>query len=278
MINYDPQQPFAIKHCKHGLMAYSRNDTLIGRSLDSYGEWCEYEIELLGQILRLGDVVIDVGANIGTHTVAFAGLVGPTGHVFSYEPQPRLHRLLAANITLNECDNVSLSRCAIGAEFAHVPMADLPPDHVVFNFGALPLNAPALIPSSDTTIVMPLDGMRAKPSLIKIDVEGMEADVIRGARETIARHSPVLYLENNGDDSAAIAPILDEIGYRAWWSIGPYFNPENHFGNPVNIWPPNLVPSANLIAVPRRSDHTFDLPEFGGAGDSWHKHYGTKVA
>jgi hypothetical protein len=50
--------------------------------------------------------------------------------------------------------------------------------------------------------------------LIKIDVEGMEADVIRGARETIARHSPVLYLENNGDNSTAIAPVLDEIGYR----------------------------------------------------------------
>lgn len=63
-------------------------------------------------------------------------------------------------------------------------------------------------------MVMGIDATRAKPSLIKIDVEGMEADVIRGARETIARHSPVLYLENNGDNSTAIAPVLDEIGYR----------------------------------------------------------------
>ena len=52
--------------------------TLYGRSLDLYGEWCEFEIVLMRQVIRLGDVVIDAGANIGTHTVAFANLVGST--------------------------------------------------------------------------------------------------------------------------------------------------------------------------------------------------------
>ncbi len=120
-----------------------------------------------------------------------------------------------------------------------------------------------------------VDSLGLEPDLIKIDVEGMEADVIRGAKETIKRHSPVLYFENNGKDSAAVAGALDEIGYRAWWSIAPYFNPSNHFRNPQNIWPPNLVPSANLIAIhPERGNYRgvesfVDLPPFTGAADNW---------
>jgi hypothetical protein len=150
VIQYDPKQPFAIKRCKHGLMAYSRNDTLIGRSLDSYGEWCEYEIELLQTVIKLGDVVIDVGANIGTHAVALAGLVGPTGHVFAYEPQPRLHRFLAANIALNEIDNVSAYQIAIGAQFGHVWLICRP--IILFliseHFHSMPLLLPMVAPWS----------------------------------------------------------------------------------------------------------------------------------
>src|SRR5271165_2730364 len=62
----------AVRKCRHGTMMYNVNDSFIGRSLDLYGEWCDDEVAVLGQILSPGDVVVDVGANIGTHTVFFA--------------------------------------------------------------------------------------------------------------------------------------------------------------------------------------------------------------
>ena len=69
----------AVKHCRHGVFMYSRNDNFVGRGLDLYGEWCDFEIQLLRNYIRYGDTVIDVGANIGTHAVAFGNMVGPIG-------------------------------------------------------------------------------------------------------------------------------------------------------------------------------------------------------
>ena len=59
----------AMKRWRHGLLMYNVNDNFIGRSIDLYGEWCDSELSLLGQFLQPGDLAIDVGANIGTHTV-----------------------------------------------------------------------------------------------------------------------------------------------------------------------------------------------------------------
>jgi FkbM family methyltransferase len=267
-IHYDQNQPFAIKRCKYGLFAFSRNDTFIGRSLDQYGEWCEYELDLIRTQVGIGAIVLDVGANIGTHTLAFSHMVGDTGHVVAFEPQPRLYRFLAANLILNGTSNVRALREAVGPYIGDVPMAALPPDETIFNYGAVPLLAQT--PNMITTPMITIDSLGLAPTLIKIDVEGMEADVLNGATETIRRHSPILYVENNGEESCRINAALDRINYRAWWSLGPYFNPHNHFGNPMDIWP-GVVPSANLIALPKASAVGFQLPEFLGPEDNWMK-------
>src|SRR5882724_10322207 len=265
-VYYDPKHPFRIKQTKHGMMAYSLNDKFIGRSLDQYGEWCEFEIDLLSRIIKPEDTVIDVGGNIGTHALAFSKMAS---HVYSFEPQPRLFRILAANIALNGVHNVTVKPQALGDSCETISIADLPPDETLFNFGALPLGAD--LANRITASMITIDSLGLAPSLIKIDVEGMEAQVIAGATETIKRCQPYLYLENNGNDSKAVSEALENVGYKAWWSMGPYFNPKNHFGNLINLWP-KVMPSVNLIAVPRSSNVVFDLPEFGGAYDVWTKH------
>lgn len=273
MSTYDPTQPFAIKRCRHGLFAFSRNDTFIGRSLDTYGEWCEFELDLLRSVVGVNDTVIDVGANIGTHVIAFARMAKK---VYAFEPQPRLYRMLQANLALNNIKHVTTHRLAVGAYCGDILIADLPSDETVFNFGALPISFPG--PNRLSAQMVTIDSLGLSPALIKIDVEGMESDVIEGAKETIKRHSPVIYLENNGNDSDEAAGALNSIGYRAWWSIGPYFNPNNFFKHPTSIWSERMMPSANLIAVPKSSGRTFDLPEFTGAADNWRPHYGTNRA
>jgi hypothetical protein len=68
-----------LKDCRHGRMVYNVNDKYIGRSLDLYGEFCEDEIALLSRFVRPAYIILVVGANIGTHTVPFARMVGRGG-------------------------------------------------------------------------------------------------------------------------------------------------------------------------------------------------------
>ena len=104
----------AVKHCRHGIFMFSRNDNFVGRGLDLYGEWCDFEIQLLRNYIKFGDTVIDVGANIGTHAVAFGNMVGPMGAVHAFEPQRRLFTMLSGNVALNALEQVVCHQAAVG--------------------------------------------------------------------------------------------------------------------------------------------------------------------
>jgi hypothetical protein len=93
------------------------------------------------------------------------------------------------------------------------------------------------------------------PSLrfAKIDVEGMERDVLLGARATIQRLQPVLYIENDRfDRSEALLALLFELGYRVWWHPVPLFARDNFHNNPNNVFG-NIV-SLNILCLPRDMD------------------------
>jgi FkbM family methyltransferase len=259
----------AVKRCRHGLLMYNRNDQFVGRGLDLYGQWCEFEIQLVRRFIAPGDIVIDAGANIGTHTIAFAGLVGPTGLVHAFEPQPRNFHMLAGNVALNALDNVICHQQAVGDAAREIALPPLPPPDMPFNFGALALSRASA--GGARVPLVTLDSLAlAACRLIKIDTEGMEPQVLDGARELIARCRPLLYVENNAPGaSPALSQRLDALGYAARWSMFPYFDPNNFYANTVNIWP-NVVPPANLICAPQ--DMALDLADhepFLGANDDW---------
>ena len=74
-------------NCRYGEMISPKLDTIIGLSLEKYGEFAEAENRIMAKFVRSGDVAIDVGANLGT-TVLPLAQAGPTGHVIAFEPQP----------------------------------------------------------------------------------------------------------------------------------------------------------------------------------------------
>ena len=110
---------------RHGYVLYNVNDLYIGRSVEHYGEWSPGETALFGQFCRPGHYVVDIGANIGTHTLAFARLVGERGRVFALEPQRMVAQVLAANVALNSLTNVHTYHLGVGAEDGALWLADI---------------------------------------------------------------------------------------------------------------------------------------------------------
>jgi len=94
--------------------------TALSRSCWVYADQRRSHERLFRAFLRPGDVVVDVGANIGTHTLEAASLVGPGGRVYAVEAHPRTHRFLAANIRLNRFGNIITSNNAAGAEIGSI--------------------------------------------------------------------------------------------------------------------------------------------------------------
>src|SRR5262245_57768187 len=87
--------------CRYGVLSFFKNDTIISRSLKEYGEWAQAEIEVLLDFMGSGDIVLDIGAFIGTHTLAFAARVSDRGNVYAFEPQPVFFEVLKKNIGQN---------------------------------------------------------------------------------------------------------------------------------------------------------------------------------
>lgn len=256
----------AIKRCKHGTFLYNTHDAVIGRSLDLYGEWCEMELEVLGQIIRPGEVVLDIGANIGTHTVAFSRMVGDHGLVMAFEPQRLIFQNLCANVAINALTNVVTIQRGVGnrAEVIRLPIFDPRREQ---NFGSAVLHGHA---AGDDIEVVRIDDMHLpKVSLMKIDVEGMECDVLEGARETIARYQPALFIENDTTDrSAPILQAIDALDYDAYWQMSTIYRTANYFGNPRNAF--SEVGEANVLCFHRSRDVDIrGMQKVIGVDDNW---------
>jgi FkbM family methyltransferase len=268
-----------LKACRHGDLLFNINDRHIARSLDLYGEWAEAELALLGLFLKPGDLVIDVGANIGTHTVFFAKKVGPAGKVLAFEPQRIVFQTLCANLALNGLLNVHAFQAAAAR---HPGTIVVPPvDYATpGNHGGVRLDAGA--PEGDVgerVSALTLDDLwrdlwrdqvaHARCRLLKIDVEGMEGEVLEGARLLITSARPILYVENNDAvrSPALIAQLL-ALDYRLFWHVSPFFNPRNFFGNADNVF--GEVGDLNMVGVGADlAPLLAPLPAVTGPDDHW---------
>lgn len=167
----------------------------------------EPEFTQLHQWLRPGDVAIDVGANVGQYARRFAELVGPQGTVFAVEPMRETFRLLTSNV--GDLPNIVLLNLA-ASDIPQDARMELP------RFGSgLSNYYRASISSQGTYPVraIPLDSLQLqKVSLIKIDAEGHDLAVLKGAKRTIDRCRPKLIVEEN--DGNTIAAWMKEQGYN----------------------------------------------------------------
>ena len=233
------------KACRHGQMLYNIHDTFIGRALDLYGEYCEGEIDVFRQIVRPGSLVVEVGANIGTHTVFLAQQVTGSGMVVAFEPQRIVFQTLCANLVLNDVRNVFCFQQGVGAKAGSlvVPPLDYTSEN---NFGCVALRN---YQSGEQVPVVRLDDLDLPAChFLKIDVEGMEQEVLEGAVNLISRYKPVMYVENDLPHKAeTLTRFIESLSYKMYWHRPAYFNPRNFFGNRENVFPEYVA--INMVCI-----------------------------
>ncbi|MBU1374498.1 MAG: FkbM family methyltransferase [Alphaproteobacteria bacterium] len=231
---------------RSGQMLSLKSDVYITRSLEVYGEYCPGEWLLLKQLIRPGMTVVEVGANIGAHSVDMARACAP-GPFYAFEPQPRIFQILCANLALNDIGNALAYPEGCGETEGE---AVVPPMNYAGrgNFGGVSLQ-PTEAPGVKVR-VRPLDALDlATCGLLKIDVEGFEPQVLRGARETIARCRPVIYIENDREaQQQEVISLIAGMGYHLYWHTPGLFSADNFNGTQEDIF--GRIGSLNMVCIP----------------------------
>jgi FkbM family methyltransferase len=232
--------------CRHGPMLYNRNDQYVGASLHKYGEFSPGETEVFRAFIASGATVVDVGANIGAHTVELSRLVSPGGTVHAFEPQRIVFQTLCANLALNGCANVFAYQAAIGETPGEILVPFLPPNQPA-NFGGLSLRGRS---NGEPVPLRTLDSLGLTACrFLKLDCEGMEVEGLRGGANMIQATRPIIYVENDREErSAELIGLLQSWQYELYWHYPPLFVPQNFAGDSENIF--GQVVSLNMVCAP----------------------------
>jgi len=182
-------------------------------------------LELILRHLRSGDVFVDVGANIGVFTLPGSRRVGPNGRVIAAEASKDIYAYLQRNVEANGANQVTVLNCAICNSTGSVPFYPAPKEKFGMGslgeqFGAKPVDVPA------RTLDKVLEEVAVEHvAVIKVDVEGFEVSVFRGAEKLLRGKEPPLVVFEFCDWAEARVPggrigdsqrLLLEYGYSIW--------------------------------------------------------------
>jgi len=217
-----------------------------------FGSWEPRSALVLASHLEPGAIAVDVGANIGILTLAMCDAVIPNGHVHAFEPDPSNFALLRTNVEANKLSAVTmLHQVALTDALGSVTLRRP-------NDGSFTHVSSAGDSSTTTGIEVKactLDSylpIFSRLDLIKIDVEGHEPAVLRGAEETIRRFRPVMVIEcaaahlrREGATPRQIVETAERLGYSVFTASS---------GHPVNAASGRLPWNDNIVCLPRTLD------------------------
>jgi len=218
----------------YGTLIINKHDRGVGWQLSERGCYDADEIELFRHMIRTMKqaaperqmIMLDIGANIGIHSVALSAEIGATGRIYAFEAQRLVFYMLAGNVALNSLENVHCLHKAVGAE---VGMIDIPQ----FDFskpliqGSVEFGPQQNEPIGqerrkdldlqDQVECVTIDSLALpRVDLMKIDVEGMEIQVLQGAENTISKYYPLIFVEFHKTDRGLLQNYLTERGYTLY--------------------------------------------------------------
>ena len=241
---------YQLLHTDHGHMLCDADDTYVGKALWSLGHYSGDEMMLMCQLIEPDWVVVEAGAHIGTMTVPMAR---KCRMLVAFEPQRLIFQMLCANLALNGIFNVRAFEQALG----EVDGQCLVPTGGEQNTGGVTLKG---VTEGDPVARRAIDALGLpRLDLLKADVEGMELEVLRGARNTIAAYRPLLYLESAADHEPLLSE-LEALGYDAYWHFPKLII---ELRNSV----PTMVVSMNLLCYPKERAARVEGLEAARSGD-----------
>lgn len=181
-----------------------------------------YEVAVQRATARVtgrGSVVFDIGANIGFHTLVAAALVGPNGRVYALEPEPACAAIIAANCRANGLAQVEVLNVAAWSEAGQthliVPASSGAEHAILADVAGVPREIYG--DAGATTELVSVDDLVAReavpaPSVVKMDVQGAEVEVLKGMSTTLDEARPTLICELH-DTHDAVADELSSHGY-----------------------------------------------------------------
>lgn len=197
--------------------------------------------QMLAQNLGAGDVLYDIGANVGFFTIIGAKLVGPTGHVYAFEPVPENAAAVHHNASLNNLTQVTVLHRAVSDRdgSGELLLAHYSGGSALSTVDTPPPDLRAVI-KVDVVAIDSLVSRQAilPPTVVKIDVEGAEINVLRGMAQTMNDHKPLIIYEIDDDDEVsfnqkleACAAFLTRNGYSFTRIEDSYQEIEWHVGH-----------------------------------------------
>lgn len=245
-------------------------DSAIGSSLRRYGEFARPETDFILAYLRGCEgpgAYLDVGANIGAIALPVATALRQWS-VIAVEAHRGLCGVLAANTLNNFLSNVEFINAAVGptSGLAQFPNASLGSR---LNFGTLGMHLSDQLPSENVRMCTIDEIAPANTRFIKIDVEGFEREVLRGAEQTIGNVRPAWLLEANPrarEGTVECMELLANAGYQLFWFAAPFVTPAHR--KPADARPA-LRFDLNFVALPDGAANIWDLPPAGDVHGAW---------
>lgn len=197
-----------------GTLRTSTKDTSISLSLLLKNEYEPKETEMIKENLKEGDYFFDIGANIGYYSVLASKIVGKTGKVFAFEPDPENFNKLSENIKLNGCENVILENKAVADHSGKLNFIS-----ERFRKGESRISADGK--TKVETITLDNYVKNLKIDCIKMDIEGAEILALKGALKSLKRRGIKLFVEYNPQslkkftkDSLELIDIIEKNGFK----------------------------------------------------------------
>ena len=193
-----------------GKILINKNDKFIGKSFLDQKYWGLQDIEVISKIVEFKCkkknmiVFYDVGANIGTHSIALSNIFKNKIKIKAFEAQSNIFKMFNQSIKINNLSNIKLYHNAVSDKNDEVIRINLPDYSKPNNFGGLELYKPfqnsdnAQIQKSgifEDVKTIKLDNFNEEVDFIKIDVEGMENLVLKGSKNLIFNYRPFLFME-----------------------------------------------------------------------------------
>ena len=184
------------------------------------GKYVEPEMAMLNSLVHAGQFVLDIGANVGYYTIRLSELVGPSGHVHSFEPITENFRILERAVKGKRLENVTTILAAVGRAPGEWDMV-IPDKSDFTGFYQARLASEEDPGRKQRVKVLSLDQLRANGILsavdfIKCDAEGSELDILKGGIQLLTKDLPLLLIEVQSKNGDEVFKLLHSLGYGSF--------------------------------------------------------------